>query len=190
MYCDKLINIVQDEKSAYYHIDNFVIKKLDKFIKEKTTLWEKRNLNPMKFSIEMSVQQDTALMVFILGIKTGLFKSRIYYNCICDEHFEISSPEEQLNCPLCERSITPSLDRGRVYLYFKLLENPVSCSWDQEQSLYPLDFLEEGYAENFTMADLDKITEEGEYDNLIGLRTNRESEMQEYLQGDSTSEFD
>lgn len=181
MYCNKLINIVQDEKSQDYVIDMNLVEKLDKFIKEKTTLKEREKLNPVRFSIEMSVSQESSLMIFILGIKTGLFKPRNYYSCSCEEHFEIENIKVSTQCPSCNKNINPSIDRNRIFLYFKLTESPRRCEWEINKPIYPLDFLEEVYKENFTVADLDNITKRGEYDSLIGLRGNHENDMLEFL---------
>lgn len=188
MYCDKLTNIVQSKESEKYFIEEPTIKKLDIFIKRKTTIREREKINPMKFSVKMNVEQETALMVFIIGTQLNLFKARKYYSCQCGEHFEFENTSQPVYCLNCEEVVSFYDDRNRISLYFSLLEIPAACCWDHKEDIYPLDYLE-SYNENFTLADLDEISEEGEYDNLIGLKTNRESIMQEYLQGDSTSEF-
>lgn len=184
MYCDKLMKIIQVDQSSVYEIDKILIKKLDFFIKKKTTLREREKLNPLRFSIEMAIKQKTALMVYILGTEVGLFKSRMYYKCTCGEHFEIKNPKEVECCPTCYIEVAPNIDRSRIFLYFKLCEIPSNCDWNREELLYPLDFLEANQKENFTVADLDRFTEKGRYDSVIGLKDYREEIMDNYLAGE------
>lgn len=171
MYCDKLIDIVQLKESSKYNISRLVIHNLDKFIKEKTTLREREKLNPYKFSIEMNISQETAMMTFVYGVKCSLFFPRFYYNCYCGEQFEVVDINEEVQCT-CEKRVTPNKFRDRIYVYFRLLESPTICEWEKQKSLYPLDFMEEvGYdAENFTLADLEHLAGSTCANDLISFR--------------------
>lgn len=183
MYCNKLMDIVQSEESEEYYIDKSTIKKLDIFIRKKTTQRERYKLNPMKFSAIMGIEQDTALMLFIIGIKVELFKIRKYYSCSCGEHFEIENISQPIYCYNCEKEIFISSDRDRIHLYFILVESPTLCSWNHQEKKYPLDYLEE--YKNFTLADLDESLGEDAGNAIIGLSNMRENKMNEFLNEDS-----
>ncbi|AQX56627.1 hypothetical protein [Priestia flexa] len=186
MYCDKLINIAQHSDSAKYNIDYEVIQKLDSFIKEKTTFRERENLNPVKFSIEMKIKQEISLMSFVLGTHCKLFKMRAYFNCsYCDEHLEIFDVNDKFECT-CGKMITPSEHRDKLFLYFKLLETPAVCSWEENTPTYQLDFFEkvnDGKG-NFTLADLDNVAGKRYSNDLISLRNRRDKNLKSYIKGE------
>ena len=97
MYCDKLKSIVREDR-VDPDVNEIVIQKLDKFIKEKTTIRERRKLNPYRFSIEMQISQKIAIKAFIKGAKCELFSPRFYYSCSCGDQFEVSNLNSEIQC--------------------------------------------------------------------------------------------
>jgi DNA-directed RNA polymerase subunit RPC12/RpoP len=186
MYCDKLVNIVQHTDSSKYMIDRDIIIKLDKFIKQKTTKRERTKLNPLKFSIEMKVNQETSLMSFVIGSKIYLFQTRAYYDCYCGDHFELFHLNKEYECT-CGKKIIPLEVKNRIYLYFDLLEEPENCPWDVSQPESQLDFLKEGDLNfgNFTMAALDEIAGSGASENLISLEQKRTEMLKDFIERDN-----
>lgn len=179
MYCNKLMNIIKDPKSKEYNINEYIIKKLDKFLKEKTTKKEREKLNPIKFSIEMDVSEKTSIMLFVLGAKCDLFKIRMYFKCVCGNQFEIDNLKDTLYCS-CDREITPNLQRERVFLYFTLLEKPMYCNWFNANSNYQIDYIEDAMLgkQQVSLADFDSIVGADEMDNLVSQRDNK---MKQYI---------
>lgn len=171
MYCKKLMNIVQHEESPKYNINKLVINYLDLFIKNKTTIKEKDNLNPYKFSIEENIPQETAIMTFIIGVKYKLFALRFFYNCYCGEQFEVHDVYQEIQCT-CEDNIIPNESRDRLFLYFKLLERPAPCIWEGNPSSLPFDLLESMGVENenFTLADVDQLAGQETTNDLLSIR--------------------
>lgn len=185
MYCNKLINIVHLAKDDIFDINEIVIKKLDIFIKEKTTIKERQKLNPYKFSIEMKITQEIALKTFITGAKNKLFDPLFYYSCDCGDQFEVLDVNKEKECT-CGKNIIPKNERSRLYIYFKLLEQPTPCAWEEEKDTYPLDFLEsEGFGtENFTLADVDRIVGSTLTKDLISIKQEREENYKNFLKGE------
>lgn len=179
MYCDKLMNIVKHSLSTKHLIGKEKVQMLDLFIKEKTTLRERATLNPIRLTIESGLDQKSALMIFVVGTRCELFQMRAFYNCKCEEQFEIYSMSEITSCT-CGRGIVPSNNRERVFLYFNLLEKPTECEMlYEEEAIFQTDFINENELGNgnFTMADLDSISDKGEFDNLV---SQREQKMKEF----------
>lgn len=185
MYCDKLTSIAHQGKDDAFDINEAIIKKLDIFIKERTTTRERRNLNPYKFSLEMNVSQEISLKVFILGVKNKLFSPRFYYICECGDQFEVENVNTEKYCT-CNRQIIPSNDKSRLYIYFKLLEEPTPCPWEEDEDIYPIDLLvAEGFGtENFTLADVDRLVGPTYTKDLISIKESREESYRQYLNGE------
>ncbi len=187
MYCDKLTSIVQQFNEDVIAVDEIVIKKLDIFIKERTTVRERRKLNPYKFSIEMNISQEISLRAFILGAKCRLFNPIFYYMCECGDQFEVININVKRQCT-CRKEIIPDTDKSRLYLYFKLLEDPIPCPWEEDKDIYPLDLLKgEGYGtENFTLADVDRLVGTRYTTDLISIsiKDAREEYYKQFIEGE------
>lgn len=187
MYCDKLKSIYQSTESSKYGIDFDVVKKADFFIKQKTTMMERNKINPLKFSIEMDVNEETSLMLFVIGSRCGLFKTRAFINCICGDQFELRNLDDEIKCN-CGSVIKPQLNRDKIYLYFRLLEAPVSCEWLDTRK-YQVDYLDgDALGKKFvSLVQIDNIIGEKQADMLL---INQRDEQYRKFMGEVLSEGD
>lgn len=185
MYCEKLKNIFQHEDSKNYDIDIIKIKKLDLFIKEKTTSLERDKINPIKFSIEMGVNERTSIMLFVIGTKCKLFDLRAYVNCSCGEQYEVHNLNEKIDC-YCGNNIIPAEERESVFLYFRLNCPPVDCDWLGIKE-YQVDYLDGDVLGKrlVSLAEVDGTIGTGKVDSLIN---QRDIKYKKYL-GCLSSEF-
>ncbi|MFB7160446.1 hypothetical protein [Lysinibacillus sp. NPDC056232] len=133
MYCKKLLDIVSFEESKRYLIDKLIIYKLDEYLKNRITLRERKNINPVKFAIEMGVEYKIAIMTFIVGSRVKLFKIRLFYECDCGERKELETTKENIECECGKIGNYESL-KENIKLYFQLLEIPTPCEWNEQYS--------------------------------------------------------
>ena len=178
MYCNSLKCIFQHVDSRKYSIDMSVLKNLDFFIKNKTTTLERLRINPIKFSIEMNIPETTALMTFIIGMKCGLFRTRAYINCYCDEQYEVENLLETIEC-YCGRKLIPNEIRDKVFLFFELIETPSDCECLEIKETQ-LDYLDgDCLGKRFvSLAELDSFIGKEKSNNLIN---QREDGLKQYL---------
>ena len=135
MYCKKLLNIIDHPISTRFNITLDVIKLLDEFLTNETGIILPEKINPIKFAIKHDVDDIIAVMCFVIGAKTGLFKAITYYNCTqCDEMHEV----EDILAPLhldceCETMTIPNDYRENVFFFFQLLFEPINCNLENEE---------------------------------------------------------
>lgn len=135
MYCKKLSNILQNKDSQLYGINLKDIQKLDYFIKNKTTYRERDNINANRFSIEMDVDLNKSLRLFMLGIEEELFSLVMYVECdnpSCDETYKINDLHDYIECD-CGKII--NISKENVDIYFNLTEEPTDCNLDSEEDI-------------------------------------------------------
>ena len=135
MYCKKLSNILHNNDSKLYGISLKDIQKLDYFIKNKTTFKERDNINVSRFSIEMDIDLNKAIRLFMIGVDEYLFSLVMYVECDnphCDETYKIEDLYSQLECD-CGKNI--KIAKENVDIYFNLLETPTECNLDNQENI-------------------------------------------------------
>ncbi|MCY7893112.1 hypothetical protein MOB09_08815 [Bacillus vallismortis] len=191
MYCEKLNSICKHPKNDGA-INNQTIKKLDIYIKEKTSYIERKHLNPIKFSIKMNVEQEAALKAFLLGTYCRLFQMLVYYNCSCGDQIQVFDLNKDFECS-CGLILNPKKTevRERLSLYFNLLEKPKNCFENSLNPVSQLDYVDHEELEkiNFHIADVDNSLGQEESEKLvhISLKQNRIKIYDDFLaEGDGT----
>jgi hypothetical protein len=172
MYCDKLLNIIKDPTSKNYNIDEFVVKKLDAFLKTRIGIRELNKLNPLTFSMLYEIEDNVSIMTFIQGTKVGLFQVRLYYNCYsCFECHEIENLVDPVYCE-CETISTPREYRSYVYMLFRLLFNPTDCDRNfKTEKKKPLDIIMEHLEKpGVSLMSIDRIIGKDAVDSLCHQR--------------------
>ncbi|MEC2073198.1 hypothetical protein [Alkalihalophilus marmarensis] len=183
MYCKKLENIIRNPESDSFQITISTIKQFDYFVKNKLSSFELDNINPIKFSIEMKINYETSLMFFIIGSRESLFQLQAFYYCECGIQHKIENLEDELECE-CENTISPAHQRDRVFLYFKLLENPTPCNSFSTNRESQLDYLKGEYLmekQQLSLADLDTVIGV-DSSNQILINQSREETFKRYLE--------
>lgn len=141
MYCKKLSNMLHNKDSELYGITLKDIQKLDYFLKNKTTFKERDRINVSRFSIEMEIDIKKALRLFMLGVDEDLFSLVMYVDCdnpYCDETYRIKDIHSIIECD-CGRTI--NISKENVDVYFKLIEDPVDCNWDDDEDISAFDLI-------------------------------------------------
>ncbi|GEM_PF-4707840 len=181
MYCEKLLCIKENKKSPSFLIDDLVINKLDVFIKEKVTLIERERLSPSKFALLMNVDQNTAMMTFVIGTECRLFKALAYFTCECGENHFLESVKGNYEC-VCNKVVNLSENRERIFLYFKLLLAPENC-FNEEEKIYHIDYIENDIIGNFSLADMEERLGKETVDSILSLKELRNNTMRRQAEG-------
>lgn len=179
MYCKKLLNIIDYPTSTKFNISLDVIKLLNEFLINETGVILPEKINPIKFAIKHDVDDIIAVMCFLIGTKTGLFKARTYYNCTqCNEMHGIEDilAPFHLDCE-CEAVIVPNDYRENVFFFFQLLYEPENCNLENEELIYikenPIDIYLSDFdlgKPNVSLAMVDKIVGKDFTNSLLGQR--------------------
>ncbi|MBU3133404.1 metallophosphoesterase [Clostridium gasigenes] len=176
MYYKKLMDIVNSKDGISNGIDMKFIQNFDKCIKDETTERERLKLNPIKMSNEMNSSQRVIMNFFAIGAKIGLFKARAFYNCTCNQHFEIYNLE-YIECEN-DCDLDKSKKRSSIYVYFQLLFDIEECSFE-DYGDYQVDYILEDDLGNFqgTLNEYDDIIGKEEANNLLCCKENKVNEF-------------